>query len=137
MSREHYADIVTLNDEFVLTVKGREIARSNEVKELRETHPRAFFHPVYYFPPGSVDTQWLKKTEHHTTCPIKGIAHYWSIVLPEKEYKNAVWSYPPGDSRDDSSEVVDHFAFDINQGLELYRNGERVTEQGIDLSSKK
>ncbi len=129
MSRDHYAEIEQLSDEFAIKYNGKEIARSSSVKALDETHPRMKFHPVYYFPPDSVDMDLLKKTDHHTRCPIKGKAHYWTIELPEKTFENAVWAYPPGDSLDHSKEVEGWFAFDISQGLELYRNGERVMDQ--------
>ncbi len=126
MSNDHYAEIEQLSDEFVIKHNGREIARSSAVKALHETHPKMKMKPVYYFPPDSVDTDLLNKTNHHTRCPIKGKAHYWTVKLPGTELENAVWAYPAGDTLDDSKEVEGYFAFDKSQGLELYRNGEPV-----------
>jgi uncharacterized protein (DUF427 family) len=32
-------------------------------------------------------------TRHHTTCPFKGQASYWSVVVDERVHDNVVWSY--------------------------------------------
>ncbi|HAA85352.1 MAG TPA: hypothetical protein DCE14_03245, partial [Kosmotogaceae bacterium] len=47
-----------------------------------------------YFPPDSVKQQYLRKTEHHTTCPWKGEASYYDIVVGRDVNKNAAWYYP-------------------------------------------
>jgi len=45
---------------------------------------------VYYFPRRDVRMELLERTEHHTYCPFKGQASYYSLKGgPE----NAVWSY--------------------------------------------
>jgi len=36
----------------------------------------------------------LRPTEHHTYCPYKGTASYWSIAAGGRESENAVWGYP-------------------------------------------
>jgi uncharacterized protein (DUF427 family) len=63
----------------------------------------------HYFPPQSVKTEFLKSTDHHTTCPWKGEASYYSIVVGGKENSNAAWSYP--DPKDAAKEIKDHIAF--------------------------
>jgi uncharacterized protein (DUF427 family) len=50
--------------------------------------------PVYYFPRRDVRFDLLEPTDHHTTCPRKGIASYWSIVVGDRRAENAVWGYP-------------------------------------------
>jgi uncharacterized protein (DUF427 family) len=36
----------------------------------------------------------LKPSDHHTHCPFKGDASYWSIAVGDKTAENAIWSYP-------------------------------------------
>ena len=49
--------------------------------------------PVVYFPRGDVDMSLLERTEHHTFCPFKGDASYWSIRVGDRLLPNAVWTY--------------------------------------------
>jgi uncharacterized protein (DUF427 family) len=50
--------------------------------------------PVLYAPWQDIRQDLLTGTDHHTTCPFKGIASYWSIRVNGHEAENAVWSYP-------------------------------------------
>ncbi|CAJ2501936.1 Uu.00g047890.m01.CDS01 [Anthostomella pinea] len=47
-----------------------------------------------YFPPASVKTEYLTKTDLSTHCPWKGDASYYSIKVGDKELTNAAWYYP-------------------------------------------
>ena len=46
--------------------------------------------PVYYFPRKDVKTDRLVRSSHHTHCPFKGDASYYSF---KNGAENAVWSY--------------------------------------------
>ena len=48
----------------------------------------------YYFPPDSVNRQYLRESDTHTTCPWKGVASYYDIVVEGKRNKDAAWYYP-------------------------------------------
>jgi uncharacterized protein (DUF427 family) len=50
--------------------------------------------PVLYVPEHDVATDVLRPTDHHTHCPFKGDASYWSIHVGDRVAENAVWSYP-------------------------------------------
>jgi uncharacterized protein (DUF427 family) len=50
--------------------------------------------PVYYFPRADVRMDLLRPTEHHTFCPYKGTASYWTIAAEGRQSENAVWGYP-------------------------------------------
>jgi uncharacterized protein (DUF427 family) len=50
--------------------------------------------PVYYFPRADVRMDLLTATDHHTFCPYKGTASYWTIRVRERTAENAVWAYP-------------------------------------------
>jgi uncharacterized protein (DUF427 family) len=47
-----------------------------------------------YFPIESINKQYFKETETHTTCGWKGLASYYTIVVGEKENSDAAWYYP-------------------------------------------
>ena len=45
---------------------------------------------VYYLPRKDVRMERLARSEHHTQCPFKGTASYYSV---KEGPQNAVWSY--------------------------------------------
>lgn len=49
--------------------------------------------PVVYFPRADVEMSYLIRTEHHTRCPYKGEASYFTVAVDGQAAKNAVWSY--------------------------------------------
>jgi uncharacterized protein (DUF427 family)/putative intracellular protease/amidase len=69
---------------------GEVIAESAGALLLRE----AGLAPVVYFPPEDVRMELLTPTEHHTRCPFKGEASYWSIRVGDREAVDIAWSYP-------------------------------------------
>jgi uncharacterized protein (DUF427 family) len=50
--------------------------------------------PIYYFPRADVRFDLLRASDHHSYCPYKGTAAYWSIAVGDKVSENAVWGYP-------------------------------------------
>ena len=50
--------------------------------------------PVYYFPRADVRMDLLRPSDHHTFCPYKGTASYWTIAVGRRTAENAVWAYP-------------------------------------------
>jgi len=47
-----------------------------------------------YFPPDSVRREYFRQSETHTTCPWKGEASYYDIVVEGNVNKDAAWYYP-------------------------------------------
>ena len=47
-----------------------------------------------YFPPDSLNQEYFHESSTHTTCPWKGTASYYNIVVEGKENKDAAWYYP-------------------------------------------
>jgi acyl-CoA thioesterase II len=47
-----------------------------------------------YFPKADVRLELLEDNEHHTVCPFKGRASYWSYVKEEPVVENLFWTYP-------------------------------------------
>ena len=72
-----------------VTWKGKVVVDTRQALELREgTYP-----VTYYVPRADTNMALLHKTAHHTTCPHKGEASYFSIMADGAESTNAVWSY--------------------------------------------
>jgi uncharacterized protein (DUF427 family) len=84
---------------------GETIADSNAAHLLFETRHL----PVYYFPRADVRMDKLAPTDHHTFCPYKGTASYWTIRVGDKVSENAVWGYP--DPYDEVPALKDFVAF--------------------------
>jgi uncharacterized protein (DUF427 family) len=69
---------------------GTVIAESSDVRVLHE----GTYVPRYYFPRADVRAELLEATEKSTTCPFKGDASYWAVVLENGErHDDVVWSY--------------------------------------------
>jgi uncharacterized protein (DUF427 family) len=66
------------------------IADTHRAKRVLETsHP-----PVFYIPPQDIQMQYLIKSPLTSWCEFKGEAHYYKILVDEKEAQNAAWYYP-------------------------------------------
>lgn len=48
----------------------------------------------WYFPPSSVNTQYLKMSETPYTCPWKGECQYFNVGEGEFWNQDAAWTYP-------------------------------------------
>jgi uncharacterized protein (DUF427 family) len=47
-----------------------------------------------YFPPDAIKTEYFKESSTHTTCPWKGVASYYDVVVDGQVNKDAAWYYP-------------------------------------------
>ena len=50
--------------------------------------------PQVYVPIEEIRSDLLTGTEHHTFCPFKGTASYWTVTAGDKVAENAIWYYP-------------------------------------------
>jgi uncharacterized protein (DUF427 family) len=57
-----------------------------------------------YFPPDSMHNMFLEGSSYTTTCPWKGLAHYYSLNVDGKKNANAAWYY--SEPKDGSIEKV-------------------------------
>lgn len=73
----------------IVTVAGRVIADSTGALTLQE----ARYPAVQYIPRKDVAMAQLQPTDHHTYCPYKGAATYFSIPAGGDRSANAVWTY--------------------------------------------
>jgi uncharacterized protein (DUF427 family) len=69
-------------------------------------------------PEKDVRLDLMRPTEHHTRCPYKGEASYWTIEVPGeagsiRRSENAVWAYPS--PYDEVSRLAGYYAFYPNR----------------------
>ncbi len=62
-----------------------------------------------YFPPDTINKEYFKDSDTHTTCPWKGVASYYDIVVDGETNKAAAWYYP--EPKEAASNIKDHIAF--------------------------
>jgi uncharacterized protein (DUF427 family) len=49
--------------------------------------------PVVYFPRKDVGMEYMGRTRHHTRCPYKGEASYYTLTMDGQIAENLAWSY--------------------------------------------
>ncbi len=106
---EHRVNLVPDDSHVKVVFGGVAIADSAATLRVEETGHG----PVHYFPQKDVRLDLMSPTAHHTTCPFKGEASYWTIEVPVageiKRSENAVWGYPA--PYDEVSGLVHYYAF--------------------------
>ncbi len=66
------------------------IATTQRSQRLLETsHP-----PVYYIPPEDIQTQYLHPSQRQSYCEWKGQAHYYTLIVGDRQAEDAAWFYP-------------------------------------------
>jgi len=63
----------------------------------------------YYFPPQDVKMEYLRTSDHHTVCPWKGDASYYSVEAGGQTDQNAAWYYPA--PKPEAANIKDYIAF--------------------------
>jgi uncharacterized protein (DUF427 family) len=82
------------------TWNGAVIARSDDTVVVEGNH---------YFPAASLDRQYVTFSNHRTSCPWKGEAHYYSLLVNGELNPDAAWYYP--NPKPDADMVKDRVAF--------------------------
>lgn len=85
---------------FRATWRGAVLAESDDTIVVEGNH---------YFPPGSVDSRYLKTSSTHTTCAWKGLASYHDVVVDGQVNRDAAWYYPGPKAA--ASHVANRIAF--------------------------
>ena len=88
-----------------VTAGGVAIGTSHRALEMRE----GSYPPVIYVPRQDIDMARLTRTDRSTSCPHKGAASYYSILIPGGILDNAVWSYE--DPKPEMAAIAGHLAF--------------------------
>jgi uncharacterized protein (DUF427 family) len=83
---DHSVTVAPFKGRVVVQVNGEVLADTEHALQLNE----ARYPAVYYVPRRDARMARLVATDHHTHCPFKGEASYFSI---SGGAENAVWSY--------------------------------------------
>ena len=79
---------------------GQVLAESNETKVIEGNH---------YFPPESINADFFKNSDTHSTCPWKGVASYYTLEVNGEQNKDAAWYYP--ETKELAKEIKGYVAF--------------------------
>jgi len=95
---------------------GKTIAETANALTLKE----ASYPPVFYIPRADADMSALTPTAHHTHCPYRGDASYFTITVGGRTAENAVWSYEQPFPA--VAEIKEHLAFYPNRVDKIEEN---------------
>lgn len=80
--------------------KGAVLAESDDTVVVEGNH---------YFPPDSIKSDYFRPSETHTTCPWKGEASYYDVVVDGETNRDAAWYYP--EVKEAAANIKGHVAF--------------------------
>ena len=106
---DHPITIAPAKGRVVVRFQGEVVADTHAALELKEAN----YPPVFYIPRGDAKMAHFARSEHHTTCPYKGEASYFSLVAGTHRAENAVWSYETPYPA--MAAIAEHLAFYPNQ----------------------
>ncbi|SCD72483.1 Uncharacterized conserved protein, DUF427 family [Streptomyces sp. Termitarium-T10T-6] len=104
MTGGHRIETSTVPHHVRVDIDGRTVAESRYPVLLRETG----LPDRYYLPPGDVRFDLLEPSALHTTCPVKGVASYWTLRAGTGE-RPVAWAYP--DPVPGAAAIAGHLAF--------------------------
>lgn len=76
---------------------------------LAESNATVMVDNNHYFPADSIDKQYFKDSNTHTTCGWKGVASYYSIDVNGEVNSDAAWYYPA--AKDAAKNIEGYVAF--------------------------
>ena len=82
------------------TWNGATIAESDDTVVIEGNH---------YFPRAAIRQEYFQDSDTHTTCPWKGEASYFNVVVNGETNKDAGWYYP--EPKPAAQEIKDRVAF--------------------------
>lgn len=63
----------------------------------------------HYFPPDAIKQEYFQESDKHTSCPWKGVASYYNVVVDGQVNQDAAWYYPT--PKDAAKNITNHVAF--------------------------
>jgi uncharacterized protein (DUF427 family) len=79
---------------------GKTIAESDKTVVVEGNH---------YFPPESVNREYLKPSDEQYTCPWKGEAKYYNVDVDGRVSAGGAWEYP--EPKEAARQIKKHIAF--------------------------
>lgn len=63
----------------------------------------------HYFPPETLKREHFRESSKHTTCPWKGQASYYDVVVEDHVNRDAAWYYP--EPKEAARQIANRVAF--------------------------
>jgi uncharacterized protein (DUF427 family) len=63
----------------------------------------------HYFPAETLRREYFRASDHHSSCPWKGIASYYDVLVGGETNPNAAWYYPQ--PKDAAKQIEGRVAF--------------------------
>lgn len=63
----------------------------------------------HYFPPETLKREHFRQSSTHTTCPWKGQASYYDVVVEDHVNRDAAWYYP--EPKEAARQIANRVAF--------------------------
>jgi len=76
---------------------------------LAESDKTQFVEGSHYFPPDTVNRNYLLTSDKHTICPWRGIASYYHILVNGDLNTHAAWYYP--EPKPEAEQLKKYIAF--------------------------
>lgn len=70
-----------------------------------------------YFDPNGLSMDYFKPSETRTTCPWKGVAHYYHVQVGDTVIQDGAWYYP--DPKEKAAHIKNFVAFYTSKGIEV------------------
>jgi uncharacterized protein (DUF427 family) len=109
MSAGHTVTITPTDSHVVVRLGGEVLAKSDRALRLDETG----LPPRYYLPKDDIRMDLLRPTTFQTTCPFKGVASYWSVMVDGETHDGIVWAYET--PIDAAAEIAGYLSFYPNR----------------------
>lgn len=114
-------DVLQSSRHVRVEVNGQTVADSQRPMILYETGVR----PRYYLPLTDVRLDLLVDSDHHTQCPYKGTASYYSVQVGEVQRENIIWYYPF--PHPEVGKIQNLLAF-YDEKVDFYVDGEKLED---------
>lgn len=76
---------------------------------LAESNDTVVVEGNHYFPDDAIKREYFQNSDTHTTCPWKGEASYYNVVVDGNVNKDAAWYYP--EPKPAAEEIRNRIAF--------------------------
>ncbi|MFQ5959186.1 MAG: DUF427 domain-containing protein [Alphaproteobacteria bacterium] len=86
---DYRVDFAPCDQRVRVVFNGEAVADTGRAMVMNETAHA----PVYYLPRDDVRMDLMARTDHHSYCPYKGDASYWTLTVGGTSAENAMWSY--------------------------------------------
>jgi uncharacterized protein (DUF427 family) len=76
---------------------------------LAESNATIVVEGNHYFPPDSINKNYFTDSNTQSTCPWKGLASYYNLLVDGKVNQDAAWYYP--DPKSAAGNIKNYVAF--------------------------